>query len=56
MARYFLKAGGIKENKALENLIENFVDIEMVRRNWNMKLSVISPIFVLIRLKKLIFW
>ena len=45
MARYFLKAGGIKENAASGYLSENFVYIDLLRRNRNMELSGISPMF-----------
>ena len=45
VARYFLKAGGIKENAASGYLSENFVYIDLLKRNRNMELSGISPMF-----------
>ena len=45
VARYFLKAGGIKENAASGYLSENFAYIDLLKKNWNMELSGISPMF-----------
>jgi len=43
VARYFLKASGIKENAASGYLSENFVFIDLLKRNRNMELSGMSP-------------
>lgn len=45
VARYFLKAGRIKENSASGYISENFIYIDLLRRKRNMELSGISPMF-----------
>lgn len=45
VARYFLNVGGVKESAVSGYINENFVYIDLLKRNRNMELAGISPMF-----------